>query len=138
MPAFDAVTEERIEGPAGDSDEDLWEHVKKVLQPVNHFAGTCKMGRGEDEMAVVDKEFKVKGIKGLRVVDHSIAPLMVNNHVQSTCYLIVSVHISSQTSVESPPFSIALFLGGTALRSEGFAGCTNANHVGRNCRGKDY
>ena len=67
MPAFAAVTEEKIEGPVGDSDEDLWEHVKKVLQPVNHFAGTCKMGRGEDEMAVVDKEFKGQGTKrGLR------------------------------------------------------------------------
>ena len=67
MPAFAAVTEEKIEGPVGDSDEDLWEHVKKVLQPVNHFAGTCKMGSGEDEIAVVDKEFKGQRTKrGLR------------------------------------------------------------------------
>jgi choline dehydrogenase-like flavoprotein len=48
------------------------------------------MGRDEDEMSVVDKEFKVRGIRGLRVADHAVAPLMVNNHTQSTCYLIVS------------------------------------------------
>jgi choline dehydrogenase-like flavoprotein len=48
------------------------------------------MGIEEDDMAVVGREFKVRGMKGLRFVDHSIAPLMVNNHTQSTCYLIVS------------------------------------------------
>ena len=90
MPAFAAVTETVIEGPDEDSEEELWAHAKKSVAPVFHFAGTCKMGREEDEMAVVDSDFKVRGVTGLRVVDHSIAPLMVNNHTQSTAYLIVS------------------------------------------------
>lgn len=90
MPAFAKITEKMIEGPEGDSEEEIWAHVKKGVEPVFHFAGTCRMGREEDDMAVVDKEFRVRGVTGLRVVDHSIAPLMVNNHTQSTCYLIVS------------------------------------------------
>ena len=90
MPAFAAVTEKRIEGPASDSDEDLFEHVKKSLSSVYHFSGTCRMGREGDEKAVVDKDFKVKGVRGLRVADLSVAPLMLNNHTQSTAYLIVS------------------------------------------------
>jgi choline dehydrogenase-like flavoprotein len=49
------------------------------------------MGKQSDAMAVVDKEFKVRGVEGLRVVDHAVAPLMTNNHTQSTCYLIVSL-----------------------------------------------
>lgn len=87
---FASITESRIEGPSGSSDEDIWEHCKKSIKPLFHFGGTCKMGKEGDEMAVVDKEFKVRGVKGLKVVDHAIAPLMTNNHTQSTCYLIVS------------------------------------------------
>lgn len=95
MPTFAAITEKRIEGPVSDSDEDLFEHVKKSLGPVYHFGGTCRMGREGDEKTVVDTSFKVKGVKGLRVADLSVAPLMINNHTQSTAYLIVSlIHFS--------------------------------------------
>jgi hypothetical protein len=41
-------------------------------------------------LAVVDNEFKLKGVKGLKVVDHAVVPLMANNNTQSTCYLIAS------------------------------------------------
>jgi choline dehydrogenase-like flavoprotein len=34
------------------------------------------MGKESDELAVVDNEFKVRGVKGLRVVDHAATPLM--------------------------------------------------------------
>lgn len=91
VPTFAAITEKRIEGPVSDSDEDLFDHVKKSLSPVYHFGGTCRMGREGDEKTVVDTGFKVKGVKGLRVADMSVAPLMMNNHTQSTAYLIVSL-----------------------------------------------
>jgi hypothetical protein len=48
------------------------------------------MGMESDDMTVVEMEFKVRGMKGLRIVDHEVVPLMTNNHTQSTCYLIVS------------------------------------------------
>ena len=91
MPTFAAITEKRIEGPAIDNDEDMFEHVKKSMSPVFHYSGTCKMGRDGDEKTVVNKSFKVQGVKGLRVADNSVAPLMINNHTQSTAYLIVSL-----------------------------------------------
>jgi choline dehydrogenase-like flavoprotein len=88
-PAFEKVTARRIEGPSKDADDEtLWEHCKKAVAPVWHFAGTCKMGRDDDEAAVVDKEFRVKGVKGLRVVDLSVLPVLPNNHTQSTAYLV--------------------------------------------------
>lgn len=93
MPAFATVTEKVLDMPEGDSDDKIWTYAKSRVGPVFHFAGTCKMGGKEDRMAVVDNAFRVRGVKGLRVVDHSIAPLMVNNHTQSTCYLIVSYHL---------------------------------------------
>ena len=37
-----------------------------------HYAGTCRMG--DDEAAVVDTRARVRGVRGLRVVDASIVP----------------------------------------------------------------
>jgi choline dehydrogenase-like flavoprotein len=89
VPAFEKVTARRIEGPSKNADDvTLWEHCKKAVAPVWHFAGTCKMGRDGDEAAVVDKEFRVKGVEGLRVVDLSVLPVLPNNHTQSTAYLV--------------------------------------------------
>lgn len=93
-PTVKALSETVLQAPKSDSDEDIWEYLKEKINPIFHFAGTCKMGKEEDDLAVVDKNFRVRGLNGLRVVDHSVAPLMVNNHVQSTCYLIVSLSIS--------------------------------------------
>jgi choline dehydrogenase-like flavoprotein len=50
---------------------------------MRRFRRTCKMGRGEDVMTVIDTKFRVRGVKELGVGDHSIAPLMANNHTQS-------------------------------------------------------
>lgn len=90
---FQAQTEARIEGPDGEDDEALLEHAKRSVQPVWHFGGTCRMGKvGDgDESWVVDREFRVRGVEGLKVVDLSVMPLMINNHTQATAYLVVSL-----------------------------------------------
>lgn len=90
MPAFAAATKERIEGPLSSSDADHFDHVKQSITPVWHYGGSCRMGKIGNEKTVVDASFRILGVKGLRVVDHSVAPLMLNNHTQSTAYLIVS------------------------------------------------
>jgi choline dehydrogenase-like flavoprotein len=87
-PTFAALTKKVIQGPASDSDDDIWEHWKKSLSPVWHFAGSCKMGRAEDKAAVVDTSFKVRGVEALRVADMSIVPVLPNNHTMSTAYLV--------------------------------------------------
>lgn len=87
VPSIAAITERRLEGPSGDVDDETFlEHAKAAVNPVWHFAGTCRMGRDDD--AVVDKHFRVKGIKGLRVADLSVAAVLPNNHTQSTAYLV--------------------------------------------------
>lgn len=93
VPTLKNVSEKILNGPKSESDEDLFEFAKQFVQPVWHFARTCRMGKDGDEMSVVNKDFKVRGIKGLRVADHAVVPLMINNHTQSTCYLIVSISI---------------------------------------------
>ena len=45
-----------------------------------HLSGTCKMGPATDPLAVVDARLRVYGVKGLRVADASIMPMVPNAH----------------------------------------------------------
>ncbi|KAJ8066128.1 hypothetical protein OCU04_005219 [Sclerotinia nivalis] len=51
-----------------------------------HPAGTCKMGKVDDPMAVLDKKLNVRGICGLRVADASIMPSLIGGHPQMPVY----------------------------------------------------
>ncbi len=57
-------------------DEALEAFVRKAAIGVWHASCTCRMGRADDPMAVVDSQGRVKGIQGLRVVDASIFPVV--------------------------------------------------------------
>jgi choline dehydrogenase len=47
-----------------------------------HAAGTCKMGKSDDERAVVDGNLKVHGMRGLREADTSIIPKLHSGPTQ--------------------------------------------------------
>jgi 5-(hydroxymethyl)furfural/furfural oxidase len=57
-------------------DEALEAFVRKAAIGVWHASCTCRMGRADDPMSVVDTQGRVKGIQGLRVVDASIFPVV--------------------------------------------------------------
>jgi len=57
-------------------DEALEAFVKKAAIGVWHASCTCRMGRADDPMSVVDTQGRVKGVQGLRVVDASIFPIV--------------------------------------------------------------
>ncbi|MCA1389124.1 GMC family oxidoreductase N-terminal domain-containing protein [Bradyrhizobium sp. BRP19] len=57
-------------------DEALEAFVCKATIGVWHASCSCRMGRTEDPMAVVDNQGRVKGVQGLRVVDASIFPVV--------------------------------------------------------------
>jgi choline dehydrogenase-like flavoprotein len=59
-------------GPESSSDEDIEAHCRQRLQTLYHPVGTCRMG--DEPTAVVDRELKVRGVEGLRVVDASVMP----------------------------------------------------------------
>ena len=64
-----------------------WEdHVRNEATTCYHAAGTCKMGRDGDEMAVLDEELRVRGTQGLRVVDVSVMPTLHGGHTQMPAY----------------------------------------------------
>ena len=43
---------------------------------------------GHDKMAVVDPQFRVYGVDGLRVADASIMPTIVNGNTNAPCIMI--------------------------------------------------
>lgn len=68
------------------TDADILDNIKSSTAPIWHAAGTCKMGKDTDELAVVDSEARVYGVSQLRVVDASAFPLLVPCHPQATVY----------------------------------------------------
>ncbi len=55
-------------------DEALEDFIRKAAIGVWHATCTCRMGAEDDPMAVTDKEGRVRGVGGLRVVDASLFP----------------------------------------------------------------
>jgi choline dehydrogenase len=54
----------------------------------HHACGTCKIGRSDDRMAVLDGNFRVLGTKNLRVVDASVFPYIPGLFILSAVYMI--------------------------------------------------
>jgi choline dehydrogenase len=55
------------------TDEDTKAFLKKQVYS-HHATSTCAIGGDDDEMAVLDSKFRVRGVTGLRVVDASAFP----------------------------------------------------------------
>ena len=78
--------DEILPGPQAQSDDALAEFVRERAESLYHPAGTCKMG--SDEAAVVDDQLRVRGVEGLRVVDASIMPVVVNANTNAPTIMI--------------------------------------------------
>ncbi|KAL4760995.1 uncharacterized protein BDW70DRAFT_168304 [Aspergillus foveolatus] len=82
------IGEEYYPGPQVQSDEEILDWIRNNLMTLWHPSCTCKMGRADDRMAVVDSRARVFGVKRLRVVDASAFPFLPPGHPQSTCYML--------------------------------------------------
>ena len=70
------------------SDEDLARLAGDIATTIFHPVGTTKMGADNDAMAVVDSHLRVRGIKGLRVVDAGVMPLITSGNTNSPTLMI--------------------------------------------------
>ena len=69
-----------------DDDKAIESAIRARSDTIYHPVGTCKMGN--DDMAVVDSDLKVKGVKNLRVVDASIMPTLIGGNTNAPAIMI--------------------------------------------------
>ena len=73
------ISEESDEGIDRFVQDRAWGH---------HASCTCKIGGDDDKDAVLDASFRVRGVKGLRVVDASVFPRIPGFFVVMPIYMI--------------------------------------------------
>ena len=89
QPAMDAYRGEEIQpGTQVASDEEIDRWVRENVESAYHPAGTCKMGRADDPMSVVDAECRVHGLDNLRVIDASVFPTLPNGNINAPVIMV--------------------------------------------------
>ena len=85
--AYDSYRgEEHAPGFAARTDAELEDYIRETSETLYHPVGTCRMGADED--AVVDPELRVLGVDGLRVVDASVMPKIINGNTNAPTMMI--------------------------------------------------
>jgi choline dehydrogenase len=89
QPAMDAYRGEEIQpGAQVASDEEIDRWVRENVESAYHPAGTCKMGRADDPLSVVDAECRVHGLDNLRVIDASVFPTLPNGNINAPVIMV--------------------------------------------------
>ena len=65
------------------TDEELTRLAGDIATTIFHPVGTTKMGQDSDPMAVLDARMRVRGIRGLRVVDAGAMPTITSGNTNS-------------------------------------------------------
>ncbi|HSY08059.1 MAG TPA: choline dehydrogenase [Steroidobacteraceae bacterium] len=87
--AFDRYRGRELQpGVAVQSDAEIDAFVREHVQTAYHPSCSCKMGRAEDPLAVVDQEARVRGVTGVRVVDSSIMPSVTTGNLNAPTIMI--------------------------------------------------
>ncbi|XXH01053.1 hypothetical protein Hte_007404 [Hypoxylon texense] len=74
--------------PADVSTEDQWKQFIRDEAWGHHASCTCPIGGDEDDAAVLDSEFRVRGVRGLRVVDASVFPRIPGTYIALPIYMV--------------------------------------------------
>ncbi|KAL4269335.1 GMC oxidoreductase family protein [Pleurotus pulmonarius] len=87
---------EYLEDVSEKGDAELDDIIERGVATLWHYGGTCTM-KASDPAAggpttladgVVDTQFRVEGVEGLRVADTSVIPFPVSGHTQAVAYAI--------------------------------------------------
>ncbi|MGU7782145.1 choline dehydrogenase [Burkholderia sp. PU8-34] len=73
-------------GPDVKTDDQIDAFVRANMESTMHPCGSCRMG--EDDMAVVDSELRVRGLQGLRVIDSSVFPTEPNGNLNAPTIML--------------------------------------------------
>jgi choline dehydrogenase len=89
MPALSRYRPHEIKpGAQFQSDDELARLAGDIGTTIFHPVGTCRMGRADDPLAVVDSRLRAHGISGLRIVDASIMPTITSGNTNSPTLMI--------------------------------------------------
>ena len=77
---------ERLPGADAKTYEDLVAYACANAKTQHHPVGACRMGT--DAMAVVDPQLRLLGLKGLRVCDSSVMPLICASNTNAASIMI--------------------------------------------------
>jgi choline dehydrogenase len=80
--------EEYKPGAQYQTEAELVKAAGDIGTTIFHPVGTCKMGRADDPMAVLDSQLRVKGIHHLRVVDASAMPTITSGNTAAPTMMI--------------------------------------------------
>ena len=73
-------------GASVQTDEQIVEYLRRTTSPNWHAAGMNRMLPAADG-GVVDTRLRVHGVRGLRVVDCSVIPLLPDVNIQGAVYM---------------------------------------------------
>lgn len=113
QPAFAPFRGREIQpGIACTSDADIDAFLRDHLESALHPSCTCRIGRIDDPLAVVDPELRVIGVAGLRVVDSSVMPAITTGNLNAPTIMIgekAADHILGKPLLppENLPFYVA-------------------------------
>ncbi|XP_063606725.1 glucose dehydrogenase [FAD, quinone]-like [Penaeus indicus] len=72
-----------------DGSDQYWAcYVRHMASTFLHYVGSCKMAPSSDPLGVVDNRLRVRGVKGLRVVDASVMPSVTSGNTYAPVIMI--------------------------------------------------
>lgn len=77
---------EILPGKDVQSDDEWDDYIRRTCTMVHHPASSCRMGI--DPLAVVDRDLKVRGVDGLRVVDASVFPTLIAGNTNAGVVMV--------------------------------------------------
>ena len=78
---------EILPGKDVDTAEEVADYIKDNTWG-HHASSTCPIGADDDDMAVLDSSFNVRGTAGLRVVDASVYPRIPGTFTAVSTYMV--------------------------------------------------
>jgi choline dehydrogenase len=80
------LVHENLPGEQVRTDDELLDYAHDSGSTVFHASCSCKMGH--DQMAVVDDQLRVRGLRGLRVIDASVMPAVTSTNTNAPTIMI--------------------------------------------------
>ena len=89
MPALAPYAPREVKpGVQYQGDDELARLAGDIGTTIFHPVGTCKMGRSEDPLAVVDARLRAHGVAGLRIADASVMPAITSGNTNAPALMI--------------------------------------------------